>query len=592
MKAALCAIASKYVHFALAPRCLRAGVQQYAPGRHQVLVFDHTVNAPVEQLAHRLAGAAPQFVGLGVYIWNRRQTEHLVRLLRRVLPGCVIALGGPEVSFCPAETLAALPEADYVLCGEGERALPLLLNALEDGAPLDGVPGLCRRQGTALLQNPAEAVPFPLPDPWAAPGALDELAGRMAYVETSRGCPFDCAFCLSGRRDPVRLTPVPQSLDLLLRVGAGGGTVKLVDRTFNCDPRRAEAIWRGLGQAARQGRLPAGVCFHFEIGADLLDAGGLEALAQAPAGLFRLEAGVQSFYPPALEAVSRRTDMDKLCRSVRAVLAPGNLRLHLDLIAGLPGEGLEQFSASFNSAFALRPHELQLGFLKLLYGSRLRRQADALGILYDPEPPYEVLSTPDLSYADLQLLQQAAQALERLYNSGGFPRTLEEGIRCSGGGAFAFFAAFGARMAGQEGALSEDSLTALLLEHCAALPGADPLRLRTLMAADLLARGAAHLPPALHAPAPWLRGLLHRASALACCAGLDWAGALEHGALRAAPLPGGTGLLAADARRADPVTGRLPVRRLYRTDGARIKWEQDGLSPADWLRAAVVCDTI
>lgn len=557
MKLALCSIASKYVHCTLAPLSLAAGVAAYAQTPVDCHVLEHTINAPDSRLLEAIYEAHADVVGFCCYIWNIETVERMVRVLRRVLPHVVILLGGPEVSSCPQQVLDRLPEVDYILCGEGEESLPRLLDALARG----------ERPPAILPAVPLTALP---PTPWT-PQALAALDGRIAYLETSRGCPFSCAFCLSGKGSNVRFLDQERAeAELLLLANSGSRTVKLVDRTFNCNPQRAVGLWRFLLDAHREGSIPPGVCFHFEIGADLLDDQALELLATAPPGLFQLEAGIQSFYPQTLAAVNRVTDVARLEHNLSHLLAGGNLHLHIDLIAGLPQEDLAEFARSFDRAFALRPHALQLGFLKLLHGSRLRDEAQTLGLVYDPAPPYEVLSTPWMSYGDLLTLKAAEDALERLYNSGKFCGALDYVLTATGRSPMAFFIAMGqhSKARGGMGGISLAGYAALFLEHCLTLDGVEEEKLRNAMVLDCLATdNTGRLPPCLHRQTPALRGELRRLALTPQYTREGWDQAAAQGRLGAALLEGESPRLAvADHRRAHPVSGRYPVVLLPLTE--------------------------
>lgn len=586
MKTILCQVNSQYIHSALAPWCLAAAARERCADPGELQVVDANINQPVRQTAARLAEGRPGLVALSCYIWNAAYLQALFPLLRALLPDAVIAVGGPEASFDTAAFLEANPAVDCVLTGEGETTFPLFLDALASGASWAGVPGLVCRRGGQITSSPPPPPAAQLPDPYT-PAYFAALAGRIAYVETSRGCPFTCAFCLSGREDRLRQFPLPEMERRLLKLSASGSkTIKFVDRTFNADEKRAMEIWRFLIRRRLDGAVPAGVCFHFEVGADLFSDACLAFLKTAPPGLFQFEAGLQSFNPETLGAVQRRTDLSRLCANLLSIRAGGNIHLHVDLIAGLPYEDAASFAASFDRAFALRPHQLQLGFLKLLRGSALRARAAQLGLQYDPAPPYEVRATRWLQPASFHRIKTAERALGWLYNSGRYPRALAELLGLWQGGAFAFFAAFGsfaaARGAGEHPA--QDAVAELLFQFGGGLAGMAPQRLRDLLCLDLLSgRRGGRLPGFLRAEdpdhgriAPMLRS-----------------GAADHGALPvdrpgekfhagqlgfcilysgAGCCSGGRALAVADYTRRDPVTGRyalktLPVEEFFAAAG-------------------------
>lgn len=490
MKVTLTAIASQYIHMPLAPFCLKKAVEERMP-QTRVTICDLNVNETPEALLRRLMATDPDVLGFSLYIWNRAMTARLIRMVKALRPDITVAVGGPEATWDVNGVFAQMP-CDMILRGPGEASLPLLLKALAGQALMTEVPGLCRRGDAAWATLP----PAPVPRDDLYDGAWQTmLAGRMAYVETSRGCPFTCAFCLSGQREKVRFMDADKALALLIRLGRSGAeTVKIIDRTFNCDRTRTKRLLAGLMAAKARGEI-GGVCYHMEVAADLFDDETLDLLAQAPPGLFQMEAGLQSFHPAALAACRRPTDMALLSDRLTRILAPGNVHLHIDLIAGLPEEDFDTFGISFDRAYRLGPHQLQLGFLKLIHGSRLR-ETD-WGQRYAPDPPYEVLSTPWITYEELQRLHDCADAVERLYNSGRFAQTLALAFAHTGWRPFELFLRLGEAMGARQGRWSLDALTRLvfgtLLEA-----GTPEAALRDALALDRLATdNTGYLPPFL-----------------------------------------------------------------------------------------------
>ncbi len=481
---------AKYIHAAPAPYCLLAGVRAFAARPAEVSVVEGTVNEPCEAVAARILAKRPTLVSLSVYIWNRRETAALVSRLRAASPSLVIVAGGPEVDADAEAFLSECP-VDAVLCGEGERPIALLCDALAEGRDLASVPGAVTREGRL-----APLPPEPCPPSAVIPEYLAAVRGRIAYLETSRGCPFSCAFCLSGESRVRQFSIERAKTELLALANAGVRTVKLVDRTFNADRARARALWRFL--IAEQGRgIPRGVCFHFEVAGDLLTDEDIALLATAPAGAFRLEIGIQSFHPKTLAAIRRRGDPDRILERVRALTALGSIEVHIDLIAGLPHEGLASFRAGFDRAYLAAPAMLQLGFLKLLHGSALRR--DASFCRFSPEPPYEVTETDSLDAGELATLRAAEGALDRLYNSHRFRRTLAYLAEECGVSPFSLFAEFGATVPAHGIAL--DAYTDAFFAYASRLPRADASRLRDLMLLDRLATTPDHtLPKCLYVP--------------------------------------------------------------------------------------------
>ena len=414
-----------------------SGVEMYGQVSHDISVGEYTVNQPLREVADKLIREQADVYAFCTYIWNARYLQALIPLIRRAVPSCKVVVGGPEVSFRPHDAAKAL-NADFVLIGEGEESFPKLLDTIAEQGCFENVPG-CRfeRDGEAVVTAVKALQNLP-PNPYTD-AYFQALGGRIAYLEGSRGCPFSCAFCLSGREDALRLFPLERvKADILLLANAGVRTVKFVDRTFNCHKQRClDIIQFILSEYGKH--IPTDVCFHFEIAADLFDEETLAVLETAPKGLFQMEAGLQSFHPETLAAVTRKTDLSRLCANIRRLIAMGNIHIHIDLIAGLPLEDIGTFQRSFNQAYALAPHMLQLGFLKLLYGSSLRQSVAENGYVYSSMPPYEVTASRWMSVEDFGLLHRVEDVLERLYNSGRFSETLCYVLRVSGLSPFELF---------------------------------------------------------------------------------------------------------------------------------------------------------
>ena len=400
MVAVLCALNARYMHTNLAVRCLKANCSGL-----DVRIEEHTINDPIGKVERSLLSHGADVYAFSCYIWNIDMALRLAETVKKARPGCIVLLGGPEVSF--DENWDRFKYADYVIKGEGETAFSSFLKATRQGEDVHGIVGLYWEGGgnePTALQMEKLAFPYELP-----------LADRdrIYYYEASRGCPFGCAYCLSAgegvRRLPVER--VKSEIDQLAREGIR--QIKFVDRTFNEDLTRAKEIFKHIIS------LETNTNFHFEMAGDMLDDEAIDILGAAPKGRIQLEIGVQTTNEKALNAISRRQDWDKLSKTVTYLRKKGNVHLHLDLIAGLPGEDLSSFKKSFNTVYSLRPHMLQLGFLKLLYGSGLRDEAEDIGILYRSYAPYEVLSTREMSAEDLLLLKIAEEGID-LYNSGKF----------------------------------------------------------------------------------------------------------------------------------------------------------------------------
>ncbi|NLG85450.1 MAG: DUF4080 domain-containing protein [Firmicutes bacterium] len=411
LRVLLCGLNAKYVHTNLALRYLEALARR---GGHEVRRMEFTINDRPETVEAEIVRAAPELLGFSCYIWNIAQVLEIAENVKKVRPAIKIVLGGPEVSFDGPAILAAHPAVDFVVGGEGEGPWTALLAAFPTGTFQD-VPGLCWREGGAIRVTPP-GEPWPLhalPSP--AEVGMEDLAGRLVYYEASRGCPFSCAFCLSGREERVRFADPARVLrDMERLVASGALAVKFVDRTFNCRRDQAMAIWRGLLSYAGRMR------FHFEIVAELLGEEELSFLATVPPGLFQFEIGVQSTNPATLAAIGRLADPDRLAANLRALREAGNIHLHLDFIAGLPYETYDRFLTSLDFALPLWPDAIQVGTLKMLSGSRLRDEAATLGYLYRRHPPYEVLANPWLDFTELTRLKVLARLVDLYYNEGRF----------------------------------------------------------------------------------------------------------------------------------------------------------------------------
>ncbi len=493
MQAVICCLNSKYIHSSLAPWCLLAGVRTYSEEGITASVVEGTINEPIENVARRIVEKQPDAVGFCCYIWNILSVAELTRRVHQLLPNTRIVWGGPEVSYCAKHVLQTYEDVDFVLSGEGEKPFAQLLNVLSCQDEYSNVPGLSYRVGDdVVIGTPYVTNEIP-PSPYCSE-YFETLGGRIAYLETSRGCPFSCAFCLSGRCGSVRYYPLERAeKELLLLANSGTKTVKLVDRTFNANRKRALHLLRFI--VAHYGtQIPTDVCFHFEIAGDLLDEETITVLSEAPIGLFQLEIGIQSFHEPTLAAICRKTDCTHLSQNIRKVLACDNVSVHIDLIAGLPHEDKVIFAESFNKAFFLQPHMLQMGFLKLLHGAPMRENAAQYPCTFSPIAPYEVTSTPWLTAEELQQLHRVEEVLERLYNSRRFRRTLRYLLKVTGKTPFALFSLLADCL--PKGSLSLDDYTEAIFAVCSAWDTVDKTVLRNVMVCDRLATNPSGLLPA------------------------------------------------------------------------------------------------
>ncbi len=417
MRIVLVSLNAKFIHSNLALRYLRAAIE---PEFTDVHLVELQSNDDLRKSAARVYELQPDVLGFSCYIWNIETTLALVRDLKQVLPDVRIVLGGPEVGPRACELLRQIPEIDFVVAGEGEAAFLALINQLKTGAENPNIPGVYTRLTTqpATGKAPMKALPVEQVPLAYRERDIDELRNKLVYVETSRGCPFRCAYCLSGN-EHVRFFPLERVFaEVSTLINAGVPLVKFVDRTFNANPARAQQIMTWLLEHRGETR------FHFEICADLLDEQFISFLSRVPAALFQFEIGVQSTDPVVLAAINRRMDFGKVAQSVKALRQLDNIHLHLDLIAGLPEQTWDSFALSFDDTISLRPHMLQLGFLKLLPGTHLRTAATEFGFRYSSLPPYEVLQSKWMRFDQLNKLHIIEQLVEYYYNSSLLAHTL------------------------------------------------------------------------------------------------------------------------------------------------------------------------
>ena len=477
-------------------------------------------------------------------------------MLRAALPNSVIVLGGPEVSYNPKAVLEECFWCDYVLCGEGEYPFAALCDALNCSKSAD-IPGLCRRDGDKIIvsdpYSDASEPPSPYCDEY-----FEALKGRIAYLETSRGCPYSCAFCLSSISSLRFFDMERAKADMLRLAQSGTQTVKLIDRTFNANRKRSKELWQFIISEHGKG-IPEGICFHFEIAGDILDAESIEILNSAPKGSMQLEIGLQSFNEKTLDYINRKTNTEKLKENIKKLVAPGNIHIHIDLIAGLPFEDLASFAESFNIAYSLHPNMLQLGFLKLLHGAAMRENSAKYPCIFSKEPPYEVISTQWTDENDLVLLHKVEDALERLYNSGRFSKTLNYVLSTTGLSPFDFFRDFGSYAAEHcEERVSLDDYTEVVYEYISKLEGIELSVLKDKMICDRLCSNASgKLPPVLKTQNPDIKKIRLAIEAFE-------ENRRKPGIKRGfALLESENAAVFADYENKDPVSGRYELKKVY-----------------------------
>lgn len=418
MNILLTTLNAKYVHSSLALRYLRSYTEPYFPG---VRLVEYTINDLPEKIAADLYKQRPDVIGFSCYIWNIGGTIAVIKRLKKILPDVKIVLGGPEVTYETREFMEQHPYVDYVVVGEGEQTFLELLQAIAAGRSAEGIHGVVYRDGCLVRENPRRMM---LPDLNVIPSPyqdrLEELENRIVYFECSRGCPFRCQYCLSSIEDGVRYFGLERvKSDLKRLIDAGVRQVKFVDRTFNIHKRYALEVFQFLIDNRKD------TTFHFEITADILNPDVVDFLNEnAPKGLFRFEIGVQSTNDLTNELVQRRQNFGKLSNTVIKIREGGKIHQHLDLIAGLPEEDYTSFRKTFNDVYALKPDELQLGFLKMLKGTGVKIRAAEHGYVWSEEPPYEIFYNNVLSYDDVLRLKGVEDILERYSNSRKFDVSL------------------------------------------------------------------------------------------------------------------------------------------------------------------------
>ncbi|KFL43811.1 Fe-S oxidoreductase [Lysinibacillus sp. BF-4] len=421
MKIVLATLNAKYIHTNLALRYLKVAAQpEFNPE-----IAEYTIKDPAFNIVSDLFQKKPDVIGFSCYIWNIEETITVARMLRTVLPNVKIVLGGPEVSYDVHDWLRRLDGViDYILMNEGEIAFKELLRYENGEIPLEKVPNICYLVDNKVKLHPqAPKVDLrEMPSPFRLEEDRPFLGKRIQYIETSRGCPFSCQFCLSSIEVGVRYfnrEKVKEDIRYLMNNGAR--TIKFVDRTFNISRSYAMEMFQFLIDERQPG-----VVFQFEITADIMRPEVIQFLNDnAPAGLFRFEIGIQSTNDETNELVKRRQNFEKLTRTVTMVKEGGKIDQHLDLIAGLPEEDYTSFRQTFNDVFAMRPEELQLGFLKLLRGTGLRLEAEKYGYTYVDVAPYEIFSNNVLTFDDIVRIKHAEDVLEKYWNDHRMDHTIE-----------------------------------------------------------------------------------------------------------------------------------------------------------------------
>lgn len=419
MKILLAACNAKYIHSNLAVYDLQAYAAEYAD---HIVLKEYTINQQKDDIMRDIYLEHPDVVCVSCYIWNVSFVKELMADLTKILPDADFWAGGPEVSYDAEKFLTENPEFKGVMVGEGEETFRELAGYYVEKNPQDlkDMTGICYKDGEKIIHNgwrqimDLSSIPFIYKD-------LSDFKNRIIYYESSRGCPFSCSYCLSSIDKKLRFRDTEMvKKELQFFIDNKVPQVKFVDRTFNCKHDHAMAIWKYINEHDN------GVTnFHFEISADLLREEELQEMSTMRPGLIQLEIGVQSTNPDTIKVIHRTMDFEKLKGIVDRIHSFGNIHQHLDLIAGLPYEDYDSFRHSFNDVYALKPQQLQLGFLKVLKGSHMMEMCQEYGIVYKTREPYEVLSTKWLDYDHVLKLKTVENMVEVYYNSGQFQNTLE-----------------------------------------------------------------------------------------------------------------------------------------------------------------------
>ena len=478
----LCGINARYSHSSLALLCLKHAAKQ----NDHINIAEFSINDRIPKIVDRIVSGRPDAVGFSCYIWNIDHVLKTASTVKRILPSCFVFLGGPEVSYRDTDILNQHRFIDMVIRGQGEIPFSRFTEQFINGQSVLSTPSASIRNKDDIITT-ADAPAFDMSNMPFLYNDLRPYHDKIIYYETSRGCPFRCAYCMSAN-DSVSFLPIDRvKSDLEYFIRSDVKQVKLVDRTFNHPPQRGHAILEALIELSNQ--YPRSrTNFHFEISASLLEDRTLELLKKAKNCLIQLEIGIQSTNPDTLKAVNRNHDMQKLLHNTEILCGFDNIHVHVDLIAGLPNEDYDTFKKSFNDTYRLRPDTLQLGFLKVLGGSPMRKLTDKYCITYTEYAPYEVLSTHVLSYEALSALHRIESVVDMLYNTGHCKHTLKHFIAAFDS-PFSFFEQFALYLHQQgyfEQSQKKKRLFELLYQFAQSIPNADQQRLKEALVFDWL----------------------------------------------------------------------------------------------------------
>lgn len=414
MKVVFAALNAKYIHVNLALRSIGKYCEKFSP-----VICEYTINDNTDSIVASLHLMKADVIAFSCYIWNIEKVLYIAQCLKKVNPDLAVVLGGHEVSYDAGDIMEKNLSVDYIIRGEGEKPMLEFLSAFTEKKSLCDVPSLTYRERGRIIDTPLcdtgdiNEYPFPYDD------SIRDFKGKIVYYESSRGCPFNCSYCLSGDNRNISFLDIERvKKELMFFIERDVPLVKFVDRTFNADRGRAKEIWKFIIENSKNTR------FHFELAGSLIDDESIEILSKARDGIIQFEIGVQSTNQKTIGEIGRSIQLDRVKENVKKLLELNNVHIHLDLIAGLPYENYESFKHSFDEVVLLRPHVLQLGFLKLLKGSRLRAQAEEYGYKYKDKAPYEVMENDFISFDELIKLKAIEDLFEKYYNSGDFKRCM------------------------------------------------------------------------------------------------------------------------------------------------------------------------
>ncbi|MBX4265868.1 B12-binding domain-containing radical SAM protein [Clostridium estertheticum] len=415
MKVLLVGINSRFTHSNLAIRYLKAFTEDLS---YDSLIREFSINDRVERIVEEIISEKADIVVLSCYIWNKYYVKQISNLIKLIDNNIKLLYGGPEVSF-DSENYLRDSLSDYLIEGEGEETFREFIECMIGNISLKGVKGLYYKENGKIFYGGKRKlmdinnIVFPYTKD-------DDLNNKIIYFESSRGCPFNCKYCLSSTIRGVRFMNLERvKKDLKFLIDKKVKLIKFVDRTFNCSDEFAMGIWGYLMSIDTE------TTFHFEISADILNDKQLKLLEKAPKGRFQFEVGVQTTNNEVLKNINRFVVFEDIKKQVTALNKYGNIKQHLDLIAGLPGENLESFKKSFNDLYTIEPDEIQLGFLKILKGAPMKDEVEKWGMVYAPYPPYEILKTSDISYEEIILLKRVEEVVDKYYNSRKFKTILK-----------------------------------------------------------------------------------------------------------------------------------------------------------------------